>query len=488
MVDQALVRSEYSLLFEALSEADIGFCLLRDDLRGETPPDDLDMLVDSARFDEALDVLKRNGYRIRVSERLIPFKTSLVKHACGHFIAVDLHREVVQGGIIYMDGQSVLAGRESVDDYFLPADSDLLAILAFHNVIGKRHIQEKHYSQIRALSERVDRETLRLTLSEYGTYDYLCGLIDDLDAYHREPDRTERLRDDIIKQLRRANPGLRGRRFLMRLRRRLRRRDPRPRAPLYAFLGVDGSGKSSLTAAFVELLNRKNGFPAVVLYMGPWGGRRLRFIPNSPYAPGYSLTVGEWFGEVFGRKPREVGLVDSVRITLKSVAGRSLTKEERALHKNIREQSRLYLTARMLRSLLRAWTFFPLITMEMYYRYWQAYRKRRRGTTVIADRYIYDLMTGSMRRSTPQYRRTRLLLCRLFPRPTRTFLLHADPETILARKDDLSPEMLRDFQAAYDEMSEKYAFETVETDQLPEALAQRLVERHYDELAERLRY
>ena len=124
------------------------------------------------------------------------------------------------------------------------------------------------------------------------------------------------------------------------------------------------------------------------------------------------------------------------------MTGRSLSKEERALHKKIREQSRLYLTARMVRSSMRAAAFFPLITVEMYYRYFRAYRRRRRGTIVVADRSIYDLMTGSMRRSTSQYRRTRLLLIRLFPRPTRTFLLRADPATILARKDDLSPEEL----------------------------------------------
>ena len=205
MVDRAIVRSEYSSLFEALSKADIRFCLLRDDLRGANVPDDLDMLVDRDRFDEALDILQNIGYRIRVTERLIPFKTSLVKHACGQFVAVDLHREVVQGGIIYMDGQSVLGRRVPVDDYFLPAESDLLAILVFHNVIGKRRIQEKHYPQIRELSETVDRETLKQTLSEYGTYPDLCKLIDNLDTYYREPDRTERLREEVIGRLQPVN-------------------------------------------------------------------------------------------------------------------------------------------------------------------------------------------------------------------------------------------------------------------------------------------
>ncbi len=483
MFDQVNVRSEYALLFEALGKRHIQFCLLRDDLQGGAPPRDLDLLVDDDRFEEALKVLEGIGYRVKVTERYIPFKTALVKYTNGQFIVVDLHRRLVQSGIVYMDHRAVLSRLRRVEDYFLPADCDLLAILVFHNIIGKRRIQTKHYPHIRALSEKVERKALRASLSGYGTYSILCDIIDEIDAYYREPTRAERVREDIIERLRRVNPGLRQRRLVLSLRRWWRRYDPRPRAPVYAFVGVDGSGKSSLSVSLVNLLNHQNVFRAVVQYMGPWGHHHLKIIPNSPYVPGWSLTIREWLAVLLRRNrlPR-VQLADTVRITLKAIVGRPFSEDEQALHQTMREHSRLYLTLRLVRSLLRVVAFFTLLTAEMYYRYWCIYRHRRRGTIVIADRYIYDLMTGAMRRSVVHYRRMRRLLCRVFFRPTRVFLLRSDSATILARKKDLSPDVLRDFQAIYDDLALEYSFEVIQSEEPPEILAQRLVERHFDEL------
>lgn len=488
MCDQVNPRSEYSLIFESLSNSGIPFCLLRDELQGGAPLRDLDVLVDDERFGEALEVLQDIGYRVKVTERYIPFKTALVRFTNGQFIVLDVHRRLVQGGIVYMDHRAVLSRRRPIEDYFLPTDSDLLAILVFHNIIGKRRIQPKHYPQIQELSRRVERVTLQESLSGYGTYSILCRIIDELDEYYREPARTARAREQITKRLRRANPRLRQRLFFLRLRRWWRRYDPRPRAPVYALVGVDGSGKSSLSTALVDLLNRQSVFSAVVQYMGPWGHHHLKSVRNSPYDPGWSLTLREWLAASRRRgKPRRFRTADTIRITFKAILGRPLSDEERGLHQIIREHSRVYLTLRLLRSLLQAVAFFTLLTAEMYYRYWRIYRLRRRGTIVIADRYIYDLMTGAMRQTVPHYRRTRRLLCRLFFRPTRVFLLRCDPATVLARKKDLSPEVLSDFQAIYDGLAGEYSFEVIQSDKPPEILAQILVEQHFDELLDSVR-
>jgi thymidylate kinase len=482
------LRSEYSVAFEALNERGIKFCLLRDDLDHGASSGDLDMLVDDDRFEEALEVFQQIGYCVRVTERCIPFKTVLVRYTSGHFLVVDLHRRLVQNGIVYMDHRSVLSRSVPVADYYLPADCDLLAILVFHNIIGKRRIQSKHYSQIRALVGKVEHEGLRESVKGYGTYSLLRQIIEEVDAYYRDPARAEWGREQIIKKLRRVNRRFLHRRVALGLRRRWRRYDLRSRSPLYALVGVDGCGKTSLSAAIVELLNRQVLFPAVVQYMGPWGHHNLRFVRNSPYTPGWSLTIGEWLaGLVRTETPKRFQIADTVRLALKSILGRPFTEEEKEMHRIVREHSRFYLTLRLLRSLYQVSTFFALLTAEMYYRYWLIYRYRRRGTIVIADRYIYDLMTGGMHQSIPHYRRIRRWLCRLFFRPTRVFLLRADPGTILARKGDLSPEVLRDFQSAYDELAEEYSFEIVESNDHPHKLARNLVERHFEELARSLR-
>ena len=119
----------------------------------------------------------------------------------------------------------------------------------------------------------------------------------------------------------------------------------------------------------------------------------------------------------------------------------------------------------------------------MYFRYFITYKHRRRGITVITDRYIYDLMTGRMHDYVPHYRRLRSFLCWIFPRPTQVFLLHNEPGIISSRKDDLSESTLRQFMTLYEELADKHGFELVLTNKPPDELANSIIASHFDEIA-----
>jgi len=125
--------------------------------------------------------------------------------------------------------------------------------------------------------------------------------------------------------------------------------------------------------------------------------------------------------------------------------------------------------------------------LEMYYRYYKAYKLRRRGIVVIADRYIYDLMTGRMHEEIGNYARTRRLMCRIFFRPTRSILLFNDPEVILARKQDLTAEQLERFARVYGALAEEYGFTHMKTDQPPEVLANGFIAASFEEIMDFVR-
>jgi thymidylate kinase len=482
------VRSEYASVFQALAEREIHFCLLRNDLAGDVVPGDLDLLVDDERFDEVLPLLASLGYRVKTTERAIPFKTALVKYVAGSFVVLDLHRRLVQDGIVFMDHREVLARRRAEKDYFLPADADLLIILLYHNVLGKRRIQDKHYPEIRRLLESSDRETLESILADNGTRRVFDGLVEELELYHREPSRVERVRAELLQALNSFDRRQGRRGVAWKIRRWLGRHDPRPRGKLYVLLGVDGSGKSSLTNALIEALEAPGGFSVVSIYMGPWGSYNLEGMRGAPYVPRWSLTTGQWMKAMFSAAgPEKPTWKDVLRVTSRTLTGAKFSEMERDVHRLVRERSRFYLTLRYLRSQVATARFFVMLTAEMLVRYAKVYRCLRRRKIVVADRYIYDLMAGGMHQVIPHYRRIRSLMCRLFFKPDRVFLLRNDPETILARKKDLSEEMLIAFQGIYDQMAEQYGFEVITTDRPPRELARGIVERHFDELIASIR-
>jgi len=485
------VHPEYLNLFAALSSEGIRHCLLRDELESGQFVGDLDLLVDECRGDDALDTLARLGYRVRTTSRYLPYKTVLVKFIDGAYVVIDLHFRIVQNGVVLLNSDAVLDSSALRDACPLPSDIDLLAILVLHNILGKGKIQEKHQPKINRLSDCVDLGEFQQRvagLSSEKVAEIVTAVVRDLDSYVDSSGVWPSLRDELITAYHRIDGGLRWRLIRRRIMAFWRASSPFPRAPLYALTGVDGAGKSSLNEALLDAFNRPGGFPAVTEYMGPWGHYRLSFVKGELFSPGWSLTTADWLRGMFSKRSGErPGVRISARVIIKMARGQSLSEKEQRVHENIRTNSRVFLTLRYFRSVFAAAKFLMVLMVEMYYRYFIVYKYRRRGVTVITDRYIYDLMTGRMHDMIPNYRRLRAFLCWVFPRPTRVFLLYNNPEVILARKDDLSEVVLRQFIKHYDEQAEKYAFEKVLTNRPPEALANDMIADHFAEIVDKVR-
>ncbi len=486
------LHPEYALLFEAFDRHNIRYCLLRDDIGDGQLAGDLDLLIDNGRRADALQVFDELGYCLRTGSRLLPHKNVLVKYSDRRFIVVDLHFRIVQEAVELLDSQQVLQTRDCNGEFCLPAQQDLLAVLVLHNLVGKGQIQDKHLPTLLALSGAVQPATLRMRLEDIappGVADIVMQVVSELEPLNRSPEAAGELRTRLLRHYQKAQPELRWRSWVRRLRHFAHRWRLTMRAPMYTLTGVDGVGKSSLNRALLEILNQPGGFPAVTEYMGPWGHYRLDGMRGELYTPGWSLTTRQWLSEMLGGAGEPApSLGTTVGVVMKMLRRQELTPNEQAQHALVRERSRLFLTLRYLRSQVSVARFFVMLTAEMYTRYYITYKWRRRGVTVITDRYIYDLMTGRMHETMPHYRRLRTFMCWFFPSPTRVFLLYNDPDEILARKKDLSETALREFAAIYDALANQHGFVRVRTNKPPEVLADEIISSQFRELVAKLRF
>ena len=87
----------------------------------------------------------------------------------------------------------------------------------------------------------------------------------------------------------------------------------------------------------------------------------------------------------------------------------------------------------------------------------------------------------------PYYRWVRVLVCSLYPRPDRIFLLHAPAEVIVRRKTDLDLERARQMQALYASLGKRWKMTVVSTESPPKAVARGILEREFDWLVEHRR-
>jgi thymidylate kinase len=330
----------------------------------------------------------------------------------------------------------------------------------------------------------VDISSFGAIVGDDGLADTLIEVADDLDRYYSDPVLVKRAKKKLTQRYWEIDGRARWSYYHFKLRRLLQRYRIRQRAPLYVLTGVDGAGKSSLAREMKEVLNRPGGYSAKIIYMGPWGHYKLKWTSGELFSPGWSVDSKEWLTCMLGRgSGPKTSTIVALRIAFKMLLRKQLTETEQWQHESLRQHSRLFVTLRFARSVFSAARFATMIFVEMYYRYYLAYRYRRIGVTVIADRYIYDLMTGRMHEIIPQYRTLRSFLCSIFPRPTRGFFVTNDAATILSRKADLSQEMLPKHLRLYEDLAQKYGFEEVVSDRPARDIAYDIISRHLEEIA-----
>ncbi|MGB1161527.1 MAG: glycosyltransferase [Alphaproteobacteria bacterium] len=227
---------------------------------------------------------------------------------------------------------------------------------------------------------------------------------------------------------------------------------------LVCVIGTDGSGKTTLSRALVEQLNR----------------------PDASNGDGNSAQARHvWLGS-------ESILMKPIRLVLRRLWNRSTqqvkgaTQGEGSLRTDYARE-----IARKRRLALRFWAFVRLYQALIWFDYdlqLAIKRWRHRGsTTLVADRYIFDvavnlgLTLGWSPEDVVAHLRRRLGAVTL---PAVRIFLRVDPEISMARKDDiLDIDYLRLRLAYYDAIANSFGFTILDGTQPPtQAAAQALAE------------
>lgn len=437
------VHPEYARLFEVLATAGVPFCLVRPASGLPDIEKDLDLLVDPGRRTAALDALREAGYLVLRTEFLNPRKIVLVKWTGERVVCLDLHLALVNRGLEYLDARGALARRVEENGIAQLGPADMAAVLFFHDLLGKHHLQEKHRADLsRRLPALAGSDTER-DLERRGLAKLLPRDESALASLYDDPVAADALAGRAERTLLR-NPRLRLRRVAMRLKRLFRRP---ARGMSVCFLGPDGSGKSTTMKEFARLVDTELRWPVSTHYMGPWGHYHLpRFM------------------DVMARP---------VPLTMRQL-------KERA--------GAVRAPFMWVRAHVAYWIGLGALGVELWFRYLKLWRAKRRGRLVICDRYVYDFLSGTMHGIEPRYRWARSVLCALYPRPDRIYLLHADPEVLVARKQDLDLAGMKAMQALYAELARRFGMTVVSTESAPPpAVAKGILDRDFALLVEKRR-
>jgi thymidylate kinase len=412
-----------------LGEAGIRHCVLRG---GEDPwsDKDLDVLVDPAAQPECEALLRASGFTLLPTRS--PFKRVALSYRGGRTVCLDLHWRAVQHGLVYMDEQTTLDRSIRVGGVHRLAPEEQLVHLVFHNLLRSGPLREASVAEIRRLLERpLDRAVIAGHLRSrrlLAAFDRACAALQPMD----DETALASARAALGREARRSSFGNVRRWLTLRLTSRFRLRRT---GGLIALVGPDGAGKSTVVAALHERVKALPGVTLQRTYLGPWGQMQTPLVP--------------WLRRL-GIRP--------------------------ALDEDVPRGGGLGGFVRRIRASVEGVCFYLVTLCELYYRYMrQVFWQTRRGSWVVADRYVTDLRYLYKSDPITRYARTRALVCRLFPQPDLFVMLHNRPEVIVARKDQLSVEEVRRFTELYRLAIEDAPHVVISTDRPPHAIADEIL-------------
>ena len=312
---------------------------------------------------------------------------------------VDVQTAARHRGLVLVDAEDLLAHRRRAGPLWVPEPAMEAYALLLHAALHKQALKPRYAGRLAALRAADPLGVQRIAGERLGAE------VGQLLASVRTEAELLALRRQLRRALGRRYPGTPARRAWFRLRHGARqaRLRLRPRGVLVAFLGPDGSGKSSSTELLAGLLGGHDDvLPVHRVYIG--SGR--------PFLPSRRLVR-----------------------RLRGLTGPRAPDTPRA----VRDVQR-----RRLRGALHVMT-------DQILRFWVQVRPRLAPHgIVLVDRYAYDILrVNNPTVSKPWFRR---LVVALVPRPHLTFLLEGDPVVVAARKQELTVAETVRQQAAYREL------------------------------------
>ncbi len=428
MTDQT--NKIYRDLLDALHAHEIRYAVLRDDVTSSERIRDLDVLIDARQAGAFRTLAAEAGFVMLRDDYFNPGKEVWLLHQEGKGWLLDVHYRMVYRGIEFLRSEELLANRVRRDGYFVLSNEDFFLSLLFHNVFAKKKIQDKHAPALRRLlASGLGEQRILSHLRSMGLEKVYRGLVRDFEATCSDPKQVRRARKQALRRVLMKPGNFITARVALPWRRLKSRFAGPTRGVLVAFLGPDGTGKSTMIKAVREHL-RGYALGTTVAYMGPWGGsvlnlRKIFFWLNpSPYRSDYKA----WHAGKLKEKPGP-----------------------------LRGMARLKFT-------FRSGLYYAMLIIEMWTRWWvRVLPPLRQQKVVLGDRYIHDILTGYKNRPMDYQVELRESLCARYPSPHVGVLLDSTPEIIFKRKPQLDREALQRGREAYRKVAEQYGFIILDT-------------------------
>lgn len=361
-------------VLDELNRENIRYCILRNyefliDPNAE-PGFDLDISIAVEDQEKAKRTFIENGFIEK------PPQFSLKHQGYQRFATEDMQNigfDVQWGGVVWNDvyylKEVIYARRKKVDAIYILSDEDAFIMYLCHSLLGKRYFKSKYQKKLQELAQKdLDISYIRAHLGKtFGNLklgDELVTLVK-----NNKFDELLKLRHKLIRRFISGHYWSFTKLFFRWLK---EKKLPR-KHPLIAFIGPDGSGKSTLVAALKVVLEKNRRTPAVI-YLGR--GKK-NVLPIA--APG--------------------------KLVKKSI------KSTQTLKKII------YTCAS------------PIYTLDLLLRYLFIVCPKRWKHITITDRYATDIyLIPNVSKPLCSF------LFRLFPKPTLTFYLYNDVKTLYERK------------------------------------------------------
>ena len=383
---------EIKNILRDLGSNQVDYCILRnyDFLSQGTFPRkhserSIDLVVSKKTYPAFHNVLVKNGFRRRRTLSFSYAHKPYYKFVSNHIISFD----VQVGGVYWNDMRylqdTVIMNHKILQDFFyILSDDDMFVMLVAHSILGKRRFKKEYQTILQSLQVKEKEVGARLDQIFPRKGAWLVAMV----------------RQGKFSKILNTKYGLIARFLLSKPRRiwtlgvvscrwvwwkKLGRS-----APLIAFIGPDGAGKSSAVSALVSYLET-HGRNVSMIYTGRG---RNHILPFTKFAKKYK------------------------------------TKERR---KDRGSKKKTSLQRKVLYSIAS-----PFYTLDLLLRYYiSMFPQRKKHNVVITDRYCTDIY---LMEHVPLWFRS--LLLRLFPKPTLTFYLYNDVSVLLDRRPEENKEGL----------------------------------------------
>lgn len=385
--------------FKALDAEHIKIVLLRDDLNSLGDLTEFDLLISKRDSARTFKLLEKHGWLKRKIDILRGGKQVFYRYVNFSMHYLDLHYEVVQGGLKYMDADLVLKNSHYYNDgLYIPCKEAWFIHVVFHVVLGKQSLAPKYVERINWFtSGKIDHLLLVELTKTFNLQDIMLDILESPVEMLSDPIQIRLLRDRTINKIKSHLSFFSIGSYRERVFKAFANLGHPGSGCSIAVIGVDGAGKST----FIKTLRgslRDSGLKSREVYMGPWD-RHL--LPTTKFLSSIGANPRDLI------KGTDASISPQVRIRKKT------------------------------KGLIKRYVYYANSLVEIWCRYiLKVLPHRIRGRIVLWDRHYYDLEIGYKNNEVKNCKVLRRILMNLGPKPTLIVCLTADPKKIVERKQE----------------------------------------------------